>query len=380
MKSLETWYHAQTQNKNLEFDSIQLDILQQLDTFIDKFKHRSQLTNLFERLSNKPKQMGYYIYGLVGRGKSMIMNEVFRIFPEPLKQRIHFHEFMYNIQQQLATLKAHEEPLKIVAKQIRQKIKIIFLDEMIVNDIASAMILKNLFNSLFAENVYIITTSNDKPDNLYIDGLMRDRFLPAIELINNKLIVLCLDGVNDYRLLHDSTNQLFIINATNYPENNSFDTLNMLFNNINQNQPVENNSIITIQARQIPFIKKSHGIIWFDFNIICGDKRSQLDYLELIKQFEWFIISNIYALDDQSKDIARRLTWLIDILYDNQCKLALSSHVDISQIYASGDLMHEFARTKSRLMEMQTKEYLAKPTLSTVVTPTNFNKKSATRW
>lgn len=353
MQLLQDWYMRQVQNKELDFDSIQLDILQQLDEFINKFNSQCWWSSLFKR----PKHLGYYIYGLVGRGKSMIMNELFRVFPHNLKQRIHFHEFMYNIHQQLAQLTAHKEPLKIIAHQMRQQFKIIFLDEMTVNDIASAMILKNLFNSLFNEGIYIITTSNDNPDNLYLDGLMRERFLPAIELIWDKLIVLCLDGANDYRLRNNSFNNLFIIKSADYLE-----YLTKIFTKINGNQSIENSLTITISGRQIPFVKKGYDIIWFNFDILCGDNRSQLDYLELVKYFEWFIIDGIHTIKD--KNIARRFTWLIDILYDNHCKLAISSTVDIAEMYPIGELISEFARTKSRLLEMQTKEYLAKPAFS----------------
>jgi cell division protein ZapE len=353
MQTLENWYQEQTAKKALEFDSAQLSILQQLDNFIHKFNQQSFISRWF----NKPKYLGYYIYGSVGRGKSMIMNELYRIFPDSAKTRIHFHEFMYDIQQQLQSLKAHDNPLEIVAKKIKKQFKIIFLDEMLVNDIASAMILNNLFKSLFEQNIYIITSSNSKPDDLYRDGLMRDRFLPAIELLNNQLEVVSLDSPNDYRLLHSSSNNLFIIQQ---PDANSL--LDKIFNSINAN--INKDTSILIHARQIPVIQKSSNIIWFDFNIICGDKRSQLDYLELVKHFEWFIISDIHSINDKNKDVARRFTWLIDILYDNQAKLAISTDVGLEQIYPSGDLIDEFARTVSRLKEMRTKEYINKTPLT----------------
>ena len=354
MKLLENWYTQQIQARALEFDSAQLCILQQLDDFINKFNQQG----FFNRWFNKPKYLGYYIYGSVGRGKSMIMNELYRLFPDQAKTRLHFHQFMYDIQLQLSALKDQDDPLKVVAKKIRKQFKIIFLDEMLVNDIASAMILNNLFTSLFEENIYIITSSNTKPDDLYSEGLMRDRFLPAIELLNSRLEVLCLDSPNDYRLLHSSINELFVIDN---PDTQA--RLEAIFLNISQDKPVENNLKILIHDRQISYIKKSTNCIWFDFNVICGDKRSQLDYLELVKQFDWFIIENIDTITDKNKDVARRFTWLIDILYDHQSKLALSSTVSLQQIYPQGDLISEFARTVSRLMEMQTKEYLTKPTL-----------------
>ena len=355
MQTLENWYTEQTTSKKLEFDNAQLSILQQLDKFIYKFRHTSFLNRLF----NKPEYLGYYIYGSVGCGKSMIMNELFQIFPDTAKIRMHFHEFMNQIQYELNNLKAHDNPLDIVAKNLSKQFKIIFLDEMIVNDIATAMILNNLFKSLFDHNIFIITTSNSKPDDLYSEGLMRERFLPTVKLFNTKLKVINLDSSRDYRLLHDSSNNLFIIK-----EASATIILDTIFKKIAKNIPIDNDRSILIHSRQIPIIQKCSSVIWLDFKIICGDKRSQLDYLELIKKFEWFIISDITAINDKDKDIARRFTWLIDILYDNQVKLALSSNVELDNIYPTGDLINEFARTISRLKEMQTKEYINKPKLN----------------
>ena len=353
MQTLENWYIEQTTNKNLKFDNAQLHILQQFDSFINKFNSRSFFQNWF----NKPKHLGYYIYGSVGSGKSMIMNKFYRTFPHKAKTRIHFHEFMYQIQHELSTLKEDDNPLNIVAKNLSKQYKIIFLDEMLVNDIATAMILNNLFKSLFEHNIYIIMTSNSKPDELYSGGIMRERFFPAIELFNTKLNIINLVSSNDYRLLHDSRNNLFIIH-----EQNPNALLDKIFHRISKDEVMDKNNSIEINARQIPFIQVSSSIIWFDFNIICGDKRSKLDYLVLIQQYQWFIISDVPIIIE--KDIARRFILLIDVLYDNQAKIALSTNVSLEQIYYSGDLIDEFARTLSRLKEMQTKEYINKPPLT----------------
>lgn len=353
MQTLENWYIEQTTNKNLEFDNAQLAILQQLDSFIHKFNQSTFITRLF----NKPKHFGYYIYGTIGCGKSMIMNKLYRIFPDKAKTRMHFHKFMYQIQHELNILKSHDNPLAIVAKKLKKQYKIIFLDEMIVNDIATAMILNNLFKSLFDQNIYIITTSNSKPDELYMDGLMRERFLPVIELFNTKLEIVNLPSKKDYRLLHNSNNTLFIIN-----QSNSTVLLDNVLQNISKNSHIDKGGSILISGRLIPFIQKSTNIIWFDFDIICGDKRSQIDYLELVNQFEWFIISDISTISD--KNIARRFILLIDVLYDNIAKIAISLTIELEQIYPSGELINEFARTLSRLKEMQTKEYLNKPRIT----------------
>jgi cell division protein ZapE len=351
MNILETWYQSQVQNKFLEFDAGQVSILQQLDHFINNFNKTCRLLSWVK----KPKHYGYYIYGSVGSGKSMIMNELYNVFPTTNKLRIHFHEFMEQIHQQLSQLKSVDNPLTEVAKNLNQQYQIIFLDEMTVNDIASAMILKNLFTALFDNGIYIVTTSNNHPKELYPNGLMRERFIPAIELLQQKLNILALNGENDYRLRFNSNSKLILIN-----DQESNTELENIFNKINNYLPYNQNNFITILQRDIPYIRMGTNIIWFDFKVICGDKRSQLDYIALVKQFKWFIISDVYSLSDKESDCARRLTWLIDILYDHNCKLSISSSVAIVQIYSAGSLVAEFARTISRLQEMATSEYLNK--------------------
>ena len=360
MQTLEKWYIEQTTNKNLEFDNAQLSILQQLDGFIHKFNQSNFITKWF----SSPKSYGYYIYGSVGCGKSMIMNKLYKAFPDKAKTRMHFHQFIYEIQHELNLLKAHDNPLALVAKKLKKQYKIIFLDEMLVNDIATAMILNNLFKSLFEENIYIITTSNSKPDELYAGGLMRERFLPAIQLFNTKLEIINLVSKNDYRLLHDSNNHLFIIK-----QNSPTILLDNIFLDISKNYTIETGKSILICERQIPYLKKSKNIIWFSFDIICGDKRSQIDYLELVNQFEWFIIGDIKTITD--KNIARRFILLIDVLYDNIAKISLSANIELEQIYPSGELINEFVRTLSRLKEMQTKEYINKPRITSNIKDSN---------
>ncbi|MFN7094739.1 MAG: cell division protein ZapE [Burkholderiales bacterium] len=357
MKLLENWYQRQIQTGKLVFDAAQLAILQQLDSFIANFSHQG----LFNRLFTRPTQLGFYLHGSVGRGKSLLLNEVYRHIPTRQKLRVHFHQFMHDIHQQLAKLNQHNEPLHIIAKQLKQKYKIIFLDEMHVSDIATAMILKSLFVALFANRIYIITSSNYKPDELYPNGLMRERFLPAIQLIKEKLQVIALESSQDYRLIHSSFNQMFFIKCKD-----STRQLEEIFTKVCRNNSYQENGQIIIQSRIINFIKKSQNIIWLEFNLICGEQRSQLDYLELTEKFNWFIIDQIPPLSPADKDFARRFTWLIDILYDKQCKLALASAVAIDQIYPTGDFAAEFTRTISRLREMQTKEYLAQQANSSI--------------
>jgi cell division protein ZapE len=224
-----------------------------------------------------------------------------------------------------------------------------------VSDIATAMIMKRLLESIFANKIYIVTSSNYHPDGLWPNGLMRERFLPAIEVLKEFLNVRSLEAEQDYRLFNDSVNKLFIMNDTD-----ALNKLNKIFEKINNNKQSKAKGKIEVCNRNINYIRQGNDVIWFDFNVICGDMRSQLDYLELIKKFEWFIISDICLLTVDKKDVARRFTWLIDILYDSNRKLAISTAVPFKDIYSRGDFANEFERTISRLEEMQTQEYLEK--------------------
>lgn len=349
--SLISWYQEQTATSQLSFDEAQQKLIEELSQFLYNFSRQNFITRLFGRHD----KLGYYIYGDVGRGKSMIMNAMYQHTTTKRKNRWHFHEFMREIHQQLALMTNIDEPLATIANDLKEEYDIIYLDEMHVSDIATAMILKKLLDSIFTKGVYIVTSSNYHPDKLWPNGLMRERFLPAIETIKARLEVVSLNSEQDYRLINSSFNNLFIQSSTL-----SYQHLEQIFTAINLNNNKEEDGEIEISSRMIPYIRRGSDVIWFDFAVICGDMRSQLDYLELVAQFKWFIVSDIPSLDGNKKDIARRFTWLIDILYDHNAKLAISSTVSIHNIYTEGDFANEFERTVSRLEEMQTEEYLQK--------------------
>ncbi len=351
MQNLSTWYQQQIKAGDLTFDQAQLELLQQLDGFLDNFAS----LNFITRWWRKDHKLGYYIYGDVGRGKSMIMNNMYMVTKSERKARLHFHEFMHEIHQKMTQMHNIDDPLGIIAKDYKQSYDIIYLDEMHISDIATAMIMKRLLEGLFANQIYIVTSSNYHPDGLWPNGLMRERFFPAIEVIKDRLNVVSLNSQQDYRLINNSINQLFIIQQAN-----GNTQLEEVFNAVNQNNQSKNNVTVEICQREIPCVKVAENIIWLDFAIICGNMRSQLDYLELVQKFKWFIISNIPLLTAAKKDFARRFTWLIDILYDSNSKLSLSASVPIKEIYCQGDFANEFERTISRLEEMQTREYLEK--------------------
>ena len=376
MQSLSTWYQQQTTTGKLKFDNAQLLIMQQLDQFLVQFSLRTARPSILRKLTGldfimclwpqEHKKLGYYIYGDVGRGKSMIINMMYQFTPGQRKTRLHFHEFMHDIHQQLADLTIND-PLSQIAKRLKCNYDIIYLDEMHVSDIATAMILKRLLENMFANQIDIVTSSNYAPDDLWPDGLMRERFLPAIEVLKTHLQLVALNAGQDYRLFNHSINQLFIIQQPD-----SHLKLEQIFTKINSDQSVSINHSIKIANRNIPYLQRGGKVIWFDFSILCGDRRSQLDNLELAQQFQWLVISDIYQLTAAKKDLARRFTWLIDILYDGNRKLALSSVVLIQDIYCQGDFANEFQRTISRLEEMQTIEYVQKDLTALSLSPYNI--------
>lgn len=356
-KTLVSWYKEQVRTNTLDFDKDQLRIATVLDDFVKNFNTSSDfihwIFNAFRKLFSYKggceAKYGYYIYGSVGRGKTMIIDKLYSILPTSKKLRLHFHEFMQYIHEELSNQKNFENPITKVVGKLATQYKIIFLDEMHVNDIATAMILSELFEQMFKKDIYLITTSNYEPKQLYKDGLMRERFLSAIELIERKLNILSLDSSKDYRYKNTNLeNKRFFIH-----DHSSRYKLEEIFQRITKFNKIEIEGKIIVKSRAIKFIKKSDNIIWFRFEVICGNRRSQLDYLELAKNFKYFIIEEIPELSQPQEDSLRRFILLIDVLYDNRCNLIITSKVDINEICSNVNFQEEFKRTLSRLNEMQ---------------------------
>lgn len=315
---------------------------------------KEQRSNGFKKLIYHPDTpRGVYMFGGVGRGKSFLMDCFFNAVPLKRKTRLHFHEFMREVHRELRDLQGTVNPLDELGKRIAKRYRLICFDEFHVADITDAMILHRLLAALFDNGVGFVTTSNFKPDELYPNGMHRDRILPAIELLKTHLQVINVDNGTDYR--GRTLEQLNLYHTPLGPDADAQMTL--AFNRLAESH--DENPVLQIESRQIQARRKAGGLVWFDFKTLCGGPRSQNDYLEIATQFHTVLLSDVPSMPVRMASEARRFTWLVDVLYDRRVKLILSSEVLPEELYTVGPLAHEFPRTVSRLNEMQSAEYLA---------------------
>jgi cell division protein ZapE len=295
------------------------------------------------------------MFGGVGRGNSFLRDCFFNAVPLQRKTRLHFHEFMREVHRELRELQGIVNPLDELGKRISQRYKLICFDEFHVADVTDAMVLHRLLASLFKNGVGFVTTSNFHPDGLYPDGLHRDRILPAIELLKSRLEVINVDNGTDYR-----RRALEHVHLYHTPLDSAAEAeMTRAFNELAE--AVDEVPVVTIESRELRAKRKAGGVIWFDFRTLCGGPRSQNDYLELATQFHTLILSDVPQMAVRHASEARRFTWLIDVLYDRKVKLIISAETAPEQLYVEGPLSHEFPRTVSRLVEMQSAEFLAEP-------------------
>jgi len=300
-----------------------------------------------------PKR-GLYLWGGVGRGKTLMMDLFFGALPFRDKLRRHFHRFMADVHEHLKELGERENPLELVADRIAAGARIICFDELVVTDIADAMILGTLFAALFERGVTLAATSNIEPGQLYRDGLQRQRFLPTIALLRKHCEVLHVDGAVDYRL-----RVLERADVYQTPSGPSADAhLREYFDAIAPDEG-DHGGALEVLGRRIDYVRAADGVIWFDFAAICDGPRSQDDYIELSKLYQTVIVSNVPRFDVLLENQARRFIALVDEFYDRRVKLILSATVPVIELYAGDKLRRDFQRTRSRLIEMQTHEYLA---------------------
>jgi cell division protein ZapE len=350
-------YQAALLRRGYQADAAQLAAVDRLNQLAMEFAdYKQQRSNAFKRLIHRPEvPRGIWLWGGVGRGKSFIMDTFYDNVDVRRKQRVHFHEFMRSIHHELESLKGQADPLDAVAERVASRARLICFDEFHISDIADAMILERLLRSLFKRGLCLVSTSNYEPDLLYPDGLHRDRILPAIDLLKEHQDIVRVDAGQDYRRRALSKAKVY------FPELNAQTdkALRSLFDSLAER--ADQNPVITIEHRQISSLRRAGGVIWFDFATLCGGPRSQNDYLEIAKQFHTLVLSGVPMMSVAMSSEARRFTWLVDILYDQKVKLIVGAQGEAETLYKSGMLANEFQRTVSRLIEMQTDEYLATP-------------------
>jgi cell division protein ZapE len=309
---------------------------------------------------------GIYLWGGVGRGKTLLMDMFYDTLPFEKKLRLHFHRFMQLVHEHLNDLDGHSNPLPEVARRFAERARVICLDEMHINDITDAMLIGGFLESLFHSGVTMVITSNVPPSSLYIDGLKRNRFLPAIALMERHLSVTSLDSKTDYRLraLRDAE-------VYHYPlDDSAFSILEASYRALVPIDHPKPNHVV-INQRQIPVVGWADGVVWFDFDLLCDTPRSKLDYVELAKYFHTVLLQNLRVLNDRKADHARRLIDLVDILYDANVKLFIAAEASPKHLYRGKRVAFEFQRTVSRLIEMQSQEYLARPHCPDIVISMN---------
>jgi len=302
---------------------------------------------------------GAYIWGGVGRGKTFIMDLFFDALAIEAKRRVHFHRMMHDVHERLKGLENVEDPLDAVAAEIAGEVRVLCFDEFFVSDIGDAMILARLLDGLFRRGIALIATSNSPPAGLYRDGLQRSRFLPAIELLEKYTHVINMDGDTDYRLR-------LLQQAGTYLTPNDEDAAARLrhFFDESASSEITSRRMLDINGRDVLALHCAKGIAWFDFGDICDGPRSQADYIELARWYPTVIVSGVPVFDSGRENQARRFIALVDEFYDRRVKLILTADAEPDALYRGKRLMFEFDRTVSRLIEMQSTEYLALPHLA----------------
>ncbi len=336
-------------------DQAQLHAVAALQRCAHEWAHyKEQRSNKLKKLIHHPDiPRGVYMFGGVGRGKSFLMDCFFQEVPLVRKARLHFHEFMREVHHELTALQGTVNPLDELGKLMAKRYKLICFDEFHISDVTDAMILHRLLDSLFAHGVGFVTTSNFHPDGLYPDGLNRERILPAIEMLKDKLEIINVDNGTDYRQGFHEHEGLY-----HHPLGEAADAAMLAqFKQLADGPEVA--PVMIIEHREVPSLHRAGGVVWFDFNTLCMGPRSQHDYLEIAAQCHTVMLSDVPAMSPRLSSAARRFTLLIDVLYDRHVKLVMSAEVPPEGLYTEGALAYEFTRTASRLHEMQSAEYLA---------------------
>lgn len=363
------WYQGICASPGFVPDAAQAAAINELDVLWHQLVEFKSRRNRFlgRSLLSPEVPKGLYLWGGVGRGKTFLMDAFYACLPYRRKRRIHFHNFMAEVHHGMKQLAGQNDPLLALADRIALSTRLLCLDEFHVDDIADAMILGRLVAALFERGVVLITTSNYPPDGLYPNGLQRQNFLPAIELLKRELKVLHMDNGNDYRLRTTAREPLFLVADDTAGDTANEQRLDEWFERISAGTQ-RDELHVEVRGRLIPVKKIARNAVWFEFKELCGGAHGQEDYLEIAHRFPTVFLSHIPRMRAEYSAAARRFTWLIDVLYDNNVRLVASAAAMPDAIYGEGVSSSEFSRTTSRLSEMQTQRYLQLPHRSQNVT------------
>jgi len=361
---LTPWQHYQQDLSREDFshDLAQEQAVKSLQRVYDELIAAEQpisgLSKILSVFAKKPATSvtGLYLWGGVGRGKTYLMDTFYDALPGDKKLRAHFHRFMHQLHHDLGELKGVQDPLLTIANSMAKQYKVICFDEFFVSDITDAMLLGTLFQALFKEGVALVATSNIIPDELYKNGLQRARFLPAIALINQHCEILNVDSGIDYRLRTLEQAEIY-----HFPLDEQADlNLQTYFKQLAPESEVFSDAI-EVDGRAITIRKQSQGVLLANFRDLCDGPRSQRDYMEIARLYHTVLLSGLEQMGDQltGDDIARRFLAMVDEFYERNVKLIISAQVPLEEIYTQGLLSFEFRRCRSRLIEMQSHDYLA---------------------
>jgi cell division protein ZapE len=347
-------YQHDLRDPHFHEDPCQAAAIEALDSIYQQLSQQARLANSWQKIFYRRKLIkGLYLWGGVGTGKSYLMNTFFNCLPFSQKIRLHFHEFMRAVHHDLTAFQGHKNPLELIAKNWAKKTLVLCFDEFFVKDIADAMLLGKLLAALFTEGVCLVATSNRKPEDLYLRGLQRERFLPAIKILQENVTVLQVDNNIDYRLEKIKPADVYFS-----PLDSGTEKLMMQSFHFYADNDVTLGKELLINKRAVSTIRASAQVVWFAFSALCETALGSDDYLQIAERYSVILLSDVPVFKGNVYNAAVRFINLIDVLYDKHSLLIMSAAVPIQQLYQDKEWAFEFERTKSRLLEMTSHEYV----------------------